>query len=330
MKPLHPSPELDVAALADGIKRGVARAIARGITIVERGGASARRLLEQIYSAGGRARIIGFTGAPGAGKSTLVDQVALSLRRRGYRVAIIAVDPTSPFTGGAILGDRIRMAGIVEDPTVFVRSMATRGALGGLARATFDAIAVLDAAQIDVILLETVGVGQVEVDVVRMVDSCVVVLVPGMGDAVQAFKAGILEIGDVFVLNKSDREGAELLARDMRLLLSLEQRREGAWEQPLIRTVATSGEGVEMLVDRLQGHTEFLAISGEGRARRSAIVRAGLLRIITDEIAASIVGGEAALLEDLVVQCAERKTDVYTAAARLRAQWVAGEFFGGG
>lgn len=323
MAPEMPKMVGDVAieTLAAEVLNGSVRAIARGITVVERGGEAARALLERVYPAGGHARVIGFTGPPGAGKSTLVDQVAIHLRRRGYRVAILAVDPTSPFTGGAILGDRIRMAAIVEDPSVFIRSMATRGALGGLARATFDAIAVLDAAGVDVILLETVGVGQVEVDVVRMVDSCVVVVVPGMGDAVQAFKAGILEIGDIFVLNKADREGADLVARDMRLLLSLEERRIGAWEQPLERTVATKGEGVEGLVEQLEAHGRFLKESGEGGVRRRNVVYGSILRVITDQVAREIMKQQGALLAQSVARCVAREVDVYAAAEGVLGAW---------
>jgi LAO/AO transport system kinase len=306
-----------ISILADAIRAGSIRAIAHGITIVEQGGGRAHLLLQRIHGGDGHARVIGFTGPPGAGKSTLVDQVAISFRRRGYRVAILAVDPTSPFTGGAILGDRIRMTTVVEDPSVFIRSMATRGALGGLARATFDAIAVLDAAQFDVILLETVGVGQVEVDVVRMVDTCVVVLVPGMGDTVQAFKAGILEIGDIFVLNKADREGAELLARDMRLLLSLESRVESSWEQPLERAVATRGEGVPGIVDKIEAHTSFLLNSGEGKARRRRVIETSILRIITEKIAREILTNRRVVLDNVVAECEQRQLDVYAAAQRV-------------
>lgn len=319
-----------IDTLAAEVIQGSVRAIARGITIVERGGEAARALLERVYPAGGHSRVIGFTGPPGGGKSTLVDQVAIHFRRRGYRVAILAVDPTSPFTGGAILGDRIRMAAIVEDPSVFIRSMATRGALGGLARATFDAIAVLDAAKVDIILLETVGVGQVEVDVVRMVDSCVVVVVPGMGDAVQAFKAGILEIGDIFVLNKADREGADLVARDMRLLLSLEERRAGAWEQPLERTVAIKGEGVEGLVERLEEHGRFLTESGEGGIRRRNVVHGSILRVITDQVARDIVKQQGELLAQNVARCVAREVDVYAAAQSILEAWCFGNVGVGG
>jgi len=312
----------EISILADEIRSGSMRAIARGITVVERGGEWAHLLLKHLHVGGGHARVIGFTGPPGAGKSTLVDQVAIEFRRRGSRVAILAVDPTSPFTGGAILGDRIRMTTVVEDPSVFVRSMATRGALGGLARATFDAIAVLDAAQFDVILLETVGVGQVEVDVVRMVDTCIVVLVPGMGDTVQAFKAGILEIGDIFVLNKADREGADLLARDMRLLLSLESRIEGSWEQPLERAVATRGEGVLGIVDKIEAHTSFLLNSGEGKARRRRVVETSILRIITEQMAREILTKKSALLAEVIAQCEQRQVDVYGAAQRVLDGWL--------
>lgn len=314
----------EIATLADQIMAGSDRAIARGITIVESGGSRARLLLQRLHPKGGHARVIGFTGPPGAGKSTLVDQVALSCRRRGYRVAILAVDPTSPFTGGAILGDRIRMTSIGEDSSVFIRSMATRGALGGLARATFDAVAVLDAAKVDFILLETVGVGQVEVDVARMVDTCVVVLVPGMGDSVQAFKAGILEIGDIFALNKADREGAELLARDMRLLLSLESRSAGAWEQPLLRTVATQGEGVDKIVDAIEVHGRYLIESGEGKIRRQRILEGSIVRIITDQLGHEVRTTQRELLVEVVGRCQNREIDGYEAAEVVLEAWRGG------
>lgn len=314
----------EIATLADQIVAGSDRAIARGITIVESGGSRARLLLQRLHPKGGHARVIGFTGPPGAGKSTLVDQVALSCRRRGYRVAILAVDPTSPFTGGAILGDRIRMTSIGEDFSVFIRSMATRGALGGLARATFDAVAVLDAAKVDFILLETVGVGQVEVDVARMVDTCIVVLVPGMGDSVQAFKAGILEIGDIFALNKADREGAELLARDMRLLLSLESRSPGAWEQPLLRTVATQGEGVDKIVDAIEIHGRYLIESGEGKIRRQRILEGSIVRIITDQLGHEVRTTQRELLVEVVGRCQNRLIDGYEAAEVVLEAWRGG------
>ncbi len=228
---------------AGQIVGGDVRALARAATAIENRRPEALALLQELFPLTGRATVIGITGAPGAGKSTLVDQLARELRREGRTVGIVAVDPTSPFSGGAILGDRIRMLAHHADPGVFIRSMATRGSLGGLAAATTDITLLLDAAGKETILVETVGVGQDEVEVCRLADVTVVVLVPGMGDDVQAIKAGIMEIADLFVINKSDRPGADTLEHELRTLLSFGASRDG-WEPPILRAVATEGKGI--------------------------------------------------------------------------------------
>ncbi len=267
--------------LVRGIEARDPRALGRAISRLERGGEGARELVERLYPRTGRARLVGLTGAPGAGKSTLVEALARHARRAGESVAVLAVDPTSPFTGGALLGDRVRMQSLYTDPGVFIRSMATRGALGGLAAAAHDAVDVLDAAGFDLVLVETVGVGQDEVDVVRSVDTAVVVVMPGMGDDIQASKAGLLEIADVLVLNKADREDADRTEKDLRFVLELGgaaaggreaggpggARGRSAWVPPLVRTVATRDEGIEELARALEAHRSWLA-GGDRLAER--------------------------------------------------------------
>ena len=264
------------------------RAVGRAISLVEDGGEEQRRLVGAIYRRTGRARVVGVTGPPGAGKSTLVDRLARRLRERGETVGILAVDPTSPFSGGAILGDRIRMQSLYTDPGVFIRSMATRGAMGGLARSTRDAVDVLDAAGFDWVLVETVGVGQDEVDVVRSVDTVVLVTLPGLGDDIQAIKAGIMEIADVFVINKADREGAERTARDLEVALQLQEEEAGErWRPPIKQTVANVGQGVDEVLAEVERHRAWLEQSGELATRRRSQLRLRVEAILKDRVLAA-------------------------------------------
>ena len=262
----------DLESLAAAIVAGRYRALARAISLVERDDLDSQPLLAAIYPSTGRARIIGVTGSPGSGKSTLVAALARNYRKKNKRVGIIAVDPTSPFTGGAILGDRIRMTDLYTDRGVFIRSMATRGFLGGLARATNDVVDLLDAAGFDIVLVETVGVGQDEIEVVRTVQSNLVVLVPGMGDDIQAIKAGIMEIGDVFVVNKADRPAADKTVTEVTMMMSLVEE-HGEWIPPIVKTVALKSEGIEELNDAIEKHYAYLEASGELDRRNRERVR---------------------------------------------------------
>jgi LAO/AO transport system kinase len=240
------------------IRSGEVRALARAISAIEDGRPESLALLKALFPFSGKARVIGMTGAPGAGKSTLVDQLAREYRKQDRTIGIIAVDPTSPYTGGAILGDRIRMQAHHADTGIYIRSMATRGFLGGLARATTDVATVLDASGKDLVLIETVGVGQDEVDIVRLADVTVVILVPGMGDDVQSIKAGIMEIADIFVINKSDREGADRVEREIRAMQTLATRKD-KWTPPVVKTVAVDGKGVPELAQAIAGYEKYLA-----------------------------------------------------------------------
>lgn len=303
--------------LIDAVLSGDLRAIARAITVCENHDPRARALQQQLFPKTGRAQVVGVTGAPGAGKSTLVDQLARAARRQGKKVAILAIDPTSPFSGGAILGDRIRMSVTAEDPSTYIRSMATRGSLGGLSRGTMDAVMILDAAGFDLIFIETVGVGQAEVDIVRTADTCVVVLVPGMGDSVQVFKAGIIEIADVFVVNKADRDGADLVQRDLRVLLSLSDPGADDWQPEVLRSVATSGEGADEIVAGLAKHAAWQRSSVRGRGKRRQILEHAIVRLATEMLLEKTVEAQREKLAGFVDQCVERSLDPYSAAERL-------------
>jgi LAO/AO transport system kinase len=314
-----PAPPADpIAALLPGLRQRRARAVGRAISLLEDGGGGEAELIRRIYAEVGRARVVGVTGPPGAGKSTLVDRLAQATRGRGETAGILAVDPTSPYSGGALLGDRIRMQGLATDPGVFIRSMATRGAMGGLARATRDAVDLLDAAGFDWVLVETVGVGQDEVDVVKSVDTVVVVTVPGLGDDIQAIKAGIMEIADVFVVNKADREGAERTCRDLEQMLSLAP--EGGWRPPILRTVASRGEGVAELLAEIERHRRWLAQSGELAHRRRLQLRLRVETILRDRILALADRGER--LDREVERAMADREDPYRVAERLFSQVV--------
>src|SRR5512145_1352691 len=256
-----------VNSLSERVRAGEAAAVARAISKIEDGAGDAAALMKEIYLLSRGALVIGITGAPGAGKSSLVDKLALLYRQRGERVGIVAVDPSSPFSGGAILGDRIRMQALGLDEGVFIRSMATRGNLGGLARATVDAVAILDAAGYSKIIVETVGVGQDEVEIVKAADVSVVVLVPGMGDDIQAIKAGIMEIGDIFVINKADKEGLYATEKELESLLSLAARGD-MWNPPIVRTIATENKGIEDLATAITSYLEFQRLGTQNKERR--------------------------------------------------------------
>ena len=301
---------------ADALERlfaGETRAVARAITRVENGGSGGAELMKAVYQKTGRALIIGITGSPGAGKSSLVDKLALHYKEKGERIGIVCVDPSSPFSGGAILGDRIRMATLGLDKNVFIRSMATRGNLGGLSRATVDAVAILDAAGFDKIIVETVGVGQDEVEIVKTADVSVVVLVPGMGDDIQAIKAGIMEIGDVFVINKADREGVLRTQKELESLLSLAHRPD-MWNPPIVRTIAPESKGIEDLSAAIESYYEFQK-SGENLERRQAIARWRLVELLQERLLADVMdrNGTSEKLDRLALEIAEKKTDPYSA-----------------
>ncbi len=306
----------EAVSLADRVLTGDPRALARALSLVEDESPAAAALMAALYPRTGRAWTLGVTGPPGAGKSTLVDQVARALRARGVSVGIIAVDPTSPFTGGAILGDRVRMQSHAGDAGVFIRSMATRGHLGGLAGATADAALLLDAAGRECVIIETVGVGQAEVDIVRTADVCVVVLVPGTGDEVQALKAGIMEIADLFVVNKSDREGADRMVAAVETVLGLAPADAGAWTPPVLKTEATRGVGVAQLLEAIDRFRAGAATKVHLRRRERVEYR--LRELLTsaflDRAGRKLAAGE---LEQLGRQVAERKLDPYTAVAGL-------------
>ena len=306
--------------LVDRLLEGDVRAVARAISVVERGSGEAAGILQAVYRHTGRARVLGITGAPGSGKSTLVDRLIAAYRADGARVAVVAVDPSSAFSGGAILGDRVRMQGHATDPSVFIRSMATRGQLGGLARKTNDAIDLLDAAGYDPVIVETVGVGQDEVDIVRTADAVAVVLVPGMGDDIQAIKAGILEIADLFVINKADREGADRLHADLESMLSLAP--EAERPRPSIhRTVALTNQGVGEL---LQAIRDFFRDTESVRheKRRADRAESRFLSLLEEQLTSHVLAQALPhdAMRQLVARIAQREIDPYTAVRETVAR----------
>lgn len=303
--------------LIERMFKGDKRATARLITLVENDEEKAREIVKKIYSKTGRAYIIGITGPPGSGKSTLVDKLIKKARDEGNIVGVIAIDPTSPFTGGALLGDRIRMQRHSTDPGVFIRSMATRGSLGGLAKATNDAIKILDAYGCDIIFVETVGVGQIEVDIVKTADTVVLVTVPGLGDDIQAIKAGLMEIADIFVVNKADKEGAEATMFELELMLDLEKDKwqKSGWRPPVVSTIAFTNKGVDELWGAINEHREFLLNSGKIEEKRKFRVGEEIKAIVSSKIARKI--GEKMGENDIAVlieMIAKREIDPYSAA----------------
>lgn len=307
--------------LAELIIAGDRRAIARGISLVESQAPAARELVAALYPHAGRAHIVGITGAPGVGKSTLVNALALDYRRRGARVGIVAVDPSSPFSGGAILGDRIRMRDLAGDPGVFVRSMASRGNLGGLARATVDAVTVLDAAGFETILVETVGAGQAEVEIAQAAHTVAVVQVPGMGDDIQAIKAGLLEIANILVVNKGDQDGADQAVAVLEAMLSLAPPRVGpsgdAWTPPVLKAIATQGAGIAPLAQAIAEHAAYLERSGQGQQNDQARAARELHQAVREALWERFLAQAGSELAAAVQRVRDRQIDPYTAAEQL-------------
>ncbi len=310
-----------VESWAEQVRAGDVRAVSRAITAIENHQAEAEALLRLLFPHTGHAYLTGVTGAPGTGKSTLVDRLSAYYRRQGEPVGVIAVDPTSPYSGGAILGDRIRMQGHASDAGMFIRSMATRGFLGGLARATAEVALLLDAAGKKQVLIETVGVGQDEIDIVRLADCVVVILVPGMGDDIQNMKAGLMEIGDIFVLNKADREGADRLEQQLHAMLSLVMPREG-WHPQVVRTVATENKGVDSLAEAVAKFRKHFESSGERQRKHVEHWKRRLIELVESRMLEKVLGGAGgeARLAEIAKAVAERKKDPFTAVNEILAK----------
>ncbi len=316
------APEIDASPWIEDLVRrlraGEPRAISRAISTVEDRSPESTELLKALFPFSGKALLLGLTGSPGAGKSTLVDQVAHEYRKQGKTIGIVAVDPTSPFSGGAILGDRIRMQSHHADKGIYIRSMATRGSLGGLASTTADVATVLDASGRDIVMIETVGVGQDEVDIVRLADVTIVVLVPGMGDDVQTIKAGIMEIADIFVINKADRDGAERVEREVRAMQSLAMRHDD-WIPPIVKTVASQGTGISDLVAAIEKYRQYLQQSDRARTRRIENWRGRIAEMLRDALFQRVLShylsdGEATRY---AAEVAEHKRDPYSLVEKI-------------
>ncbi len=316
--PVASTPSISINQWVEQVRAGDVRAVSRAMTEIENRTGDAENLMRQLFPYTGNSYCIGITGAPGTGKSTLVDRMAAYYRAQKQTGGVIAVDPSSPFTGGAILGDRIRMQGHASDSGVFIRSMATRGSLGGLSQATSDAALLLDAAGKKYVLVETVGVGQGEVEIVRLADCTLVVLVPGMGDDVQNLKAGLMEIADIFVLNKADREGADRFEQQLRAILQLVPERNG-WKPPIALTVATENQGIEELSRQIERFRAHFHGKTERRAKEIALWRERLLNLLRERLVRRVVDKLATdgTLESLAAEVAERKRDPYSAVNEM-------------
>ena len=316
--PVASTPSITISQWVEQVRAGDVRAVSRAMTEIENRTGDAENLMRQLFPHTGNSYCIGITGAPGTGKSTLVDRMTAYYRAQKQTVGVIAVDPSSPFTGGAILGDRIRMQGHASDSGVFIRSMATRGSLGGLSQATSDAALLLDAAGKKYVLVETVGVGQGEVEIVRLADCTVVVLVPGMGDDVQNLKAGLMEIADVFVLNKADREGADRFEQQLRAILQLVPERNG-WKPPIVLTVATENKGIDELSRQIERFRAHFHGKSERHAKEIALWRERLLNLLRERLVRRVVDKLATdgTLESLAAEVAERKRDPYSAVNEM-------------
>jgi LAO/AO transport system kinase len=306
--------------LAAEVLQGSVRAMARIITLVENQDPRAFELLGSIYPHTGRAYVLGITGSPGTGKSTLTDKIISVLRRQGQTVGVVAVDPSSPFTGGALLGDRIRMQRAAGDPDVFIRSMATRGNLGGLARTTADVIKIMDGFGKDWVIVETVGVGQDEVEIAKTADTTVVVLAPGLGDTVQSMKAGVMEIADLYVINKADRSGADSLVTEVRVRVEQDSHiKEADWQAPVLKTVAVENQGTEPLLEAIENHRSFLEKSGRLEKVRREKTRQETLSLLTEEISCTILEkilGDGQF-DDLIDDIVAHRKDPYTSVKEI-------------
>jgi LAO/AO transport system kinase len=304
--------------IAEELLSGSRLALSRAITAIENEYDDAVEIMQKIYGSTGKAYVLGITGPPGAGKSTLTDKIAKAYRAMGKTVGIIAIDPTSPFSGGAILGDRIRMSELTLDEGIFIRSMGTRGSLGGLSRKTADTIKLMDAAGKDIILVETVGVGQSEVDIVKTADTTIVVMVPGLGDDIQAIKAGILEIGDVFAINKADREGVDKVYREIEMMLDLNQEKV-LWRPPVKKVIASQNEGVTELLEAIDQHKNWLSESGELSVRRNERIKTELLAILNEHIGRYILAKvtQNGQFDELLHSVEAREVDPYSAVQNI-------------